>query len=459
MKKLFFLLLGLALLVSVLPVQSLQAAPLSPALHILAGDVNVTVTAVAAFEEAPASVGGEGPTASGSITFSPDDFENALGIKKLSAIVIASLPPVTEGRLYLGALAVARGQVISRAAIDDLRFEPTAAALATLSEQVQAVDSSGTVGSTHITSSFTFALPDTDYAVRCQLYLLAAENEAPSAALSPASATNLVTYQNIAAGSDFAAVDPEGDELSHSVIKSPKHGTVVLTSTGYVYRPDRDYKGSDSFVYAATDLYGNRSEDIKVTVRVLADAGSFDDMAEHPSHAAAIRAASAGIMTFESGSTPATLGQRYFNPDGSLSRSEFLVAAMKALNMAPVSHVLDTGFEDDSAVSAAGKGYVAAAAELGIIRGVETDQGRYFYPAAAITRAEAATMIASMLALKAPVETVSPVFLDPALPSWAAEAMATARTVGALDAGAATDILTRAEAADAICALMDHISR
>ncbi len=48
--------------------------------------------------------------------------------------------------------------------------------------------------------------------------------------------------------------DPEGDEISTSLIQAPIHGTVVVQTDGQaVYTPTSDYSGADSFTYRAED--------------------------------------------------------------------------------------------------------------------------------------------------------------------------------------------------------------
>ncbi len=48
--------------------------------------------------------------------------------------------------------------------------------------------------------------------------------------------------------------DPEGGPLSVSLITMPEHGQLILNEDGsFVYTPDADYYGTDSFVYRASD--------------------------------------------------------------------------------------------------------------------------------------------------------------------------------------------------------------
>ena len=67
--------------------------------------------------------------------------------------------------------------------------------------------------------------------------------------------------------------DPEGDLLNVVAVGRPAHGTVASTNDGFVrYEPDRDYVGTDQFVYSAADGYGGRA-DATVHVEVSASQG------------------------------------------------------------------------------------------------------------------------------------------------------------------------------------------
>ena len=49
--------------------------------------------------------------------------------------------------------------------------------------------------------------------------------------------------------------DPDGDPLTPVVISGPDHGTLNLNPDGsFLYSPDRNYNGVDTFVYAANDF-------------------------------------------------------------------------------------------------------------------------------------------------------------------------------------------------------------
>ena len=62
--------------------------------------------------------------------------------------------------------------------------------------------------------------------------------------------------------------DPDGNSLTAERISRPKHGRLALKSTGsFVYEPDRNYRGSDRFVYKVSDGKGG-TDTAEVNIRV-----------------------------------------------------------------------------------------------------------------------------------------------------------------------------------------------
>lgn len=72
------------------------------------------------------------------------------------------------------------------------------------------------------------------------------------------------------------AADPDGDVLTYSIAPgdAPANGTVVMNADGtYVYTPDADYNGTDTFTYTVTDPSGETdSATVTVTVAPQNDA-------------------------------------------------------------------------------------------------------------------------------------------------------------------------------------------
>lgn len=80
-----------------------------------------------------------------------------------------------------------------------------------------------------------------------------------------------------------------------------------------------------------------------------------------------------------------------FRADQAISRAEIATMVMRALGQSKQSEL---NFSDAASIPAWARGYVAAAVELGIIKG---QPGNTFAPAASATRAETATMLARLL--------------------------------------------------------------
>ncbi|MEO0602762.1 MAG: Ig-like domain-containing protein, partial [Myxococcota bacterium] len=64
--------------------------------------------------------------------------------------------------------------------------------------------------------------------------------------------------------------DPEGEALTFATVDGPAHGSVTLTGGDghFVYTPDPDYVGRDSFTVVATDPVGEATE-AKVDLTIL----------------------------------------------------------------------------------------------------------------------------------------------------------------------------------------------
>ena len=152
--------------------------------------------------------------------------------------------------------------------------------------------------------------------------------------------------------------------------------------------------------------------------------------------------------------------QMYFSPDGTVTRGEFLVMAMKSVGLSPAGGVTETWFDDDGEIAAPIKGYVATAQLYGYINGSFDGNGLYFRPNDPITRAEAAVILNNLLHADTPA--VLPVFADASdIPLWAREAVYAlheARVFDVTENGAweADKPLSRAQAASALYATMQY---
>ena len=238
------------------------------------------------------------------------------------------------------------------------------------------------------------------------------------------------TYRGIPYQTQFLAVDSEGDDMTYAVVEEPRKGTVTIDGANFTYTPDDGVTGGDSFTNTATDSAGHVSQPATVTVSIekTKSGVTYSDMAGSAAAAAAQHLAEAGIFT------GSKIGdQYYFEPDRTVSRSEFLAMVMETAGR-DVTDVTMTGFCDDASIPTWAKAYAAAGVADGIVQGKTTAEGVAFQGEDPITFNEAATVLNRVLDL-------GDVELDvwyadrEAVPSWAAQAVGNMEAVSVLAAG------------------------
>ena len=379
--------LALALFLSPLALEVAAAeepdALVSPALCVLAEQ---NAMAMAGLRGNPLKMDGE-------------DFARAMNLSKVSSLTITQTPPVTDGELRVGSTVVNNGQTIRDGNLSLLTY---------------------VAGSSDIrTSSFRFQVNGSPVEMTCKLYLLDQVNQSPTLDLVPETFLSVSTHRNVTLYGTLPCHDPEGDETIVEIVSYPETGILTLTDrkTGaYTFTPDENTSGKDSFIYVARDIYGNYSAAATVSLKITKPSTSvvYADMANSPAYNAALTMTEEGIM----GGTQVGAAT-YFYPDQTVSRGEFLVMAMNAVGMTEMKPVSRTVFADDGEIHGEMKNYVAAAYELGYVKGEVDANGRLcFAPNRAITRAEAAVILGNLLDPATP--TVKPVFSDSSqIPAWA----------------------------------------
>ena len=370
------------------------------------------------------------------ISFSPEDFARAVNLGSIDSITITSLPPVSDGELRVGSTVLTSGETLSAASVSLMTYHPTSS----------------------ITSSeFRFKVDGSPVEMCCKLYVLDAQNYAPTLSIAPKTALEVSTHENVSLFGTLPCYDPDGDTTYIEIVSYPEKGLLILedaTAGAYRYIPYANSTGKDEFTYVARDMYGNYSASAEVSLRInkTETPVSYVDLADSPYHNAALTMTENGIMSgTQVGSST------YFYPANTVSRAEFTVMALNAAGITQVNPTTATVFADDADIPQKMKSYIATAYELGYIKGTDVDGKLCFLPNKEITRAEAAVMLANMLDAATP--TVTPVFEDSKdIPTWAQASVYSLNFMGVLESDgnniSATSAVTRGDAAEILTNFM-----
>ena len=367
------------------------------------------------------------------LTFSDSDFKSAYAITDFDSVSIDTLPSSNEGTLLLAGRRVKEGQRIKRKNVAALIFVPA---------------------STEVTGAsfdYTLSYGGTDTPGKCEMKFIDKINYAPKVPEEKESSLSLTTQAEISVYGRLEGSDPEGDKLEYIIAAYPKRGALSFTdkeSGAYKYTPTVEFTGYDSFTYVLRDEYGNYSEPREVGIRIVERMSNevYADMTNRSEYNAAVAMSALGIMSGK------TLGDsKYFMPDETVSKAEFVAMAMKANGMRADSSLTKTFFDDNTDIPTALISYVATAQRLGIINGDYTEAGLIFEPNRGITKNEAAEIITGILGLKTSEEDGE--YFENASVSLASRASVQAMfTLGIFDGDiedfTGTDIVTRAEAAE-----------
>lgn len=384
---------------------------LGPAAAVLCSDAKLTVTSYPGVK----------------YTFSDSDFKCAMGVRDFTSVTIESLPDAKCGTLLYKGEKASVGLKILRKDISGLCLVPKS----TFVEECNfTFTSEGQLGGAEM---------------GCTVRFCTKENHAPklSQTVSTAAMSGTSAYGSL------GVTDEDGDAVSVFLLSGPKYGTVALNPerAEYCYEPLTDKRVSDAFTVVAVDAYGAYSDPTVISVSVTARPidCSFVDMSGHRAESAALTAVSAGVLTYE------TVGDdAYFYPEKTMTRAEFVGAALKAAKIAPSAKGSATFFDDNADIPTSLVGYVDAAARRGIVSGDFDGRRLAFRPNDPITKTEAAAILSSLL----PAKTVS-ASADTSLPVWAREPMQRCIEAGAFGAASDGDMpLPRSECAVALAALL-----
>ena len=278
-----------------------------------------------------------------------------------------------------------------------------------------------------------------------------AEEAAPQGA-PIAQNMEIKAYRGVAYTGTLTAIDNEGEEVTFQLATLPAKGALEFGEEGvFVYTPDANKAGRDSFTFTATDGSGNVSAPATVNIKIarVSSGVNYADTAGKDCATAAVDLAEHGVFV------GAKVGDDwFFEPERTVTRGEFVAMAMTAAGIEN-SDVTVTGFCDDDAIPTWAKGSAAGALSAGIVRGVRTENGVAYDAQRDMTLSEAATVLNRVLQ----VTDVDVTDFDGAEPVWYAQAVANLESVSIAPAGgyAAETLscaLTRGEAAELLSSAM-----
>lgn len=326
--------------------------------------------------------------------FTSEDFPQE---EPLLGICITTLPDAETGTVMLGSRVIRSGDILTAAQLETLTFHPLRTE----------VDKDAVVTYLPIYEKRVAPSATTTLSIHGK------EDKAPIAQDS-----SLETYKNLANDGVLLAEDPEGENLTYTLQRKPKRGTVTLHTDGsFTYTPKKNKVGIDSFTYTATDPAGNVSRKATVTIQILkpTDAKQYTDTVGKNCRFAAEWMRNTGLFVGEKVS-----GQECFYPDKTVSRGEFLAMTVKALDI-PMKEVSYDALPQDTPDWL--KPYLAAALRSGLTAGwPETETGS-FYADLPISGSEAAVMLQNALDLSISQDTLDAMETsadDSQVPAWAA---------------------------------------
>ena len=325
--------------------------------------------------------------------FTPTDFEQGEELP-LMGVCITGLPDPETGTVFLGQRVLQKGDILTAEQLSALTFSPL------LTE----TDVAAQVSYLPVYENRVGAAATTTISVR-------GKTDAPPVAQD----FSLETYKNLAVDGTLKVSEPEGQEMTYTVVRGPKRGQVEVSANGtFVYTPKKNKVGVDSFTYCAADSTGNVSRVATVTVQILkpSDAKQYTDTQNTACRFTAEWMRHTGLFTGES-----INGQLCFQPEKEVSRGEFVAMLVKALDI-PLEDPATLSLPSDAPLWL--QPYLAAALRAGLTAGCpDTDSF-----SDAITGAEAAVMLQNALDLTISRNTLEDQSASAqeseAVPAWAA---------------------------------------
>lgn len=306
----------------------------------------------------------------------------------LAGICITALP-TASGTVFLGNRVVQPGDILTVGQLEEMTFQP-------LSTQA---DSQATVSYLPIYENRVEPQTQMTLSIRGK------EDLAPVAQDS-----TLETYKNLPNDDSLRASDPEGKELTYSLVRSPRRGDVELRPDGsFTYTPKKNKVGVDSFTFTAADPAGNVSREATVTIQILkpSDARQYADTAGLNCRFEAEWLRNTGLFTGES-----VDHQQCFHPEKAVSRGDFMAMLVRTLQI-PTENTPVAGMAANAPQWL--QPYLTAALRAGLLNHLPAEESSYDWDQP-MDRLEAAVMVQNALDL-----TVDSQMLETAAETWAAE--------------------------------------
>lgn len=355
--------------------------------------------------------------------FSSEDFSQE---DALTGICITQLPDAQTGTVMLGSRVICSGDILAADQLSMLTFHP----LRTEDDKDAVI-------------TYLPIYPDrVEKATTMTIAVHGKEDLAPTAKDS-----SIETYKNLSNKGKLQASDPEGLELTYTVVREPKRGSVTIHADGsFTYTPKKNKVGVDSFTYTATDPAGNVSRKATVTIQVLkpTDSKKYTDTAGLDCRFAAEWMRNSGLFVGEK-----IGGEECFQPEKTVSRGEFLAMLVKTLDI-PTNDTSEVAMPEDTPDWL--RPFMAAALRSGLTAGLPETESGSFCADQPITGAEVAVMLQNALDLSVSQESVDATETSATeeadIPTWAAVSLNTMADNGILLSP--VDAMTRGDTAQVL---------
>lgn len=217
-----------------------------------------------------------------------------------------------------------------------------------------------------------------------------------------------VTPNNYAEGKLEYTFNKSNTKVEFSINKEPKKGTVDITDNTkgeFIYVPEKGGYGEDKFTFFVKSGKSLKSEGT-ITINISDEitekpaptstpdySFKYEDMKDNKSGYFASKLAENGIFKGE-----CIGGKYYFHPDYEITRGEFLIYLISALNINTEKYINSTSpFADFRDVPSWLSPYSKIAYDAGIITGNSENDRIYLRPNDTLTRIEAITIINNTL--------------------------------------------------------------